>query len=102
MGHDAVFFSWGSPHRVTKGQKQGIGKESWRYLAYDPVFRQTVGFGHRHRRRFGYGHGYGYGYYPGGGYGGFGGYGSSVYYVPHEVARVDFRNGRVSAWQQDY
>jgi hypothetical protein len=95
MGRDAVFFSWGPPHRVSEGADRGRRFERWDYFAYTPVYSYRSGFG------FGYGYGgYGYRGYCPAGYG-FYDFGPDIFYVPREAANVDFEGGRVVAYTRE-
>jgi hypothetical protein len=96
MTKEAVFLSWGKADRVSSGQKQGKAYDRWIYTGYTA---------NNALPRYGMGYGFGYG-----GHGYFRGRGSYVYadpffysapvidYVPYEAARVEFTNGKVSAW----
>ena len=91
MSKGAVFIAWGKADRIGKGSKNGKDFERWSYTGFDTVPGYGAG---------GYGLGYGYG---GGFYGHRYIYDPLFYYdpfvtVPYEAGRVEFTNGKVSAW----
>jgi hypothetical protein len=88
MTKGAVFIAWGRPDRVSKGTRAGKTYDRWTYVGFDTVPA--------------YGSGLGYGY-AGGLYGHRYIYDPLFYYepiaqVPYEAGRVEFVNGKVSAW----
>lgn len=85
MSTDAVRLAWGSPSRISHGSKLGKSYEQWSYAGYAPVYNTRIGFG--------YSHGYGERCDPSYMYAD-----PFVNYVPYEARRVEFLNGRVTAW----
>lgn len=82
MSRDAVFLAWGRANRVIRGSRSGRDLEQWLYFGTEPVNTVSVGFGS-------------YGYY-----GSAWDFGSGVDYVPVLDRRVEFKNGRVVAWDR--
>ncbi len=85
MTKEAVFLAWGSPDRVSQGQREGKQVERWNYTELQTVFAPAIGFG----------------------YGGFGRCGiyDRFYYggptfasVPVPGRAVEFLNGKVSGF----
>lgn len=85
MSKDAVRISWGNPARISNGSKQGKSYEQWSYAGYAPVYNTGIGFGYSH----GYGRRCDPAYYYADPF---------VNYVPYEARRVEFLDGRVTAW----
>lgn len=98
MSTDAVFLAWGRPDRVMSGSREGRGQERWAYFSARPVTTVSVGYGgygpHPFYSQFGVHPAYGYGYGPGWGFG------PGIDYVPELDRSVEFRNGRVVAWER--
>jgi hypothetical protein len=90
MSKDAVFLAWGKPDSVTSGSANGRPVETWRYAALRPVYG---GWG------LGMGLGYGPGYYHRGYVAPYAGYQFTPGYVPVTSSVVQFKGGRVAAWE---
>ena len=90
MSEDAVFLAWGRPDRVRSGSRQGIQTETWLYTRHDPVPYTSVGFGgvigSRGRVAVHPSIGYGIG---------------SRDFAPVVERKVEFRNGKVVAWERN-
>lgn len=97
MTEEAVFLAWGRPDRVLSGSRGGRATEKWAYFDSRPVttFSYNIGPGiHPFYTRYGVHPRFGYGYGPSWGYS------SGVDFVQQISKQVEFRNGRVTAWER--
>lgn len=92
MNKRAAYLAWGSPAEVKKSSRNGRVTETWNYVKYDRIYTSRSYAG-------GYG-GLGYGDYGGYGYSGdcYGG-GTDITYLPKVVAKIEFRNDRITSWE---
>lgn len=98
MTDEAVFLAWGRPDRVLSGSRSGSATEKWAYFDSVPVSSFSYGYGsgyvHPFYSRYGVHPRYGYGFGP------YWGYGTGVDFVQQISKQVEFRNGRVTAWER--
>ncbi len=88
MERDAVYLAWGRPAGVKEGSSGGRQVEKWRYVNYRPMVTNHFNMGYG----YGYGRGCDYGYYD---------FGPTVDYIPYTAAVVEFRDGKVTGWEQE-
>jgi hypothetical protein len=83
MSRDAVRLALGKPARIVEGQQNGRSLQMWIYQGHQQVYLYSTGpsLGCYGYDRFAWG-----------------GYGPSVAHIPYVKARVQFTNGKVSAW----
>lgn len=90
MSEDAVFLAWGRPDRVRSGSRQGTQTKTWLYTRHDPVPYTSVGLGgvigSRGRVAIHPSIGYGIG---------------SRDFAPVVERKVEFREGKVVAWERN-